>query len=157
MPAGNKIAIRAIGSMSESTRKLNPHLLYGNQGGIKTEIIQLSKKQNDQRVRQDSKPLMNKLESGWHSVLKLCDQVDQSTLRAQAIRFKLANGAWYKPDITAIVSGKQTAWECKGPKQMKGIAKGMLTIKVAAAQWPEVEFRLVWKQDGRWHQQIILS
>ena len=149
----SKASDRILSGANEAVRKLNPHLFGGSQPGVKTETIPATQ---EKRVRQDPKPLMNKLESQWFENLMRTPEVNQATLRAQAKRYKLANGAWYKPDMTAKVQGRETAWECKGPKQMKNMARGMLTIKVAAAQWPDVEFRLVWKQDGRFHQQIIL-
>lgn len=152
----NKAAERILSGANETVRRLNPHLFNpGAQQAAVANQPRIPLPEPSARVRQDSKPLMNKLESDWFEQLKRQPEVQQQTLRAQAKRYKLANGAWYKPDITAYHEGRETAWECKGPKQMKGMARGMLTIKVAAHQWPEVEFRLVWRQAGRWHQQII--
>lgn len=113
------------------------------------------------RVRQSDKPLMNKLEAEWFSILS-AQFPNYPRPRAQAKRYKLANGSWYKADVTAsswpveMGTPKETAWECKGGKKMKGNAKGMLTIKVAAALWPEVRFILVWKENGNFKQQEIL-
>ena len=113
------------------------------------------------RIRQDDKPLMNKLESQWFEILS-AQFPNYPRPRAQAKRYKLANGAWYKPDITSSlwpVEGegyKESAWECKGPSCMKNVARGLLTIKFAAAQWPEVVFYLVWKERGEWKQQRVL-
>ena len=106
------------------------------------------------RIRQDSKPLLNGLEQEWFNLLKAGRTVEN--LSAQALRFKLANGAFYKADIVGWVHGRLTAWECKGGKKMKGIAKSNLTMKVAAQQWPMVSFILVWKDNGGWCQQLIL-
>lgn len=110
------------------------------------------------RIRQDSKPLMNKLESEYFNTLILSGKY--WGLKPQAMRFKLANGAWYKTDITALGysngHGQIIAWEIKGGKGMKGHAKSMLTLKVAATIWPEIVWILVWKQDGQWQEQRIL-
>lgn len=117
------------------------------------------------RVRQDTKPLMNKLESEWFEVLKR--DYPGEVIRPQAKRFRLAAGAWYKPDFTAVLEYREpgsvdvrcyseVAWECKGPRQMKGVARGTLAIKAAAGQYPEVRWVLVWKECGQWRQQEVL-
>lgn len=104
------------------------------------------------RVRQTDKPLMNGLEMEWF--LELTRQGHRH-IHPQAKKFWLANGAWYRPDFTAIVDGRETAWECKGPKKSKGVAKGLLTLKFAADQWKTVKFILVWKEGMEWRQQVI--
>jgi len=113
------------------------------------------------RIRQDDKPLMNKLEGQWFEILS-AQFPNYPRPRAQAKRYKLANGAWYKPDVTASLwpvageAAREAAWECKGPSCMKNVARGLLTVKFAAAQWPEVAFYLVWKDHGEWKQQRVL-
>ena len=108
------------------------------------------------RIRQDAKPLMNGLETEWFNHLKSWGTVEN--LSGQALRFKLANGAWYKIDVVGWVNDRLTGWEIKGGKGMKGIAKSTLTMKVVAQQWPMVDFFLVWKnKDGQWNQQLVLS
>ncbi len=114
------------------------------------------------RIRQDAKPLMNQLEGDWFEVLS-AQYPNYPRPRAQAKRYKLANGAWYKPDVTSSlwpVAGemaRESAWECKGPSCMKNVDRGLLTIKFAAAQWPEVAFYLVWRNKrGPWQQQRVL-
>lgn len=175
----NKASERAIASASESTRRRNPHLfglapeqvaksVSNPEGKTLVEVFRAEAKGMNleqfmtaevalkgRRLRQDPKPLMNKLETEYFNYLnaRLCHE---PTLRPQARRYKLANGAWYKPDITACVNGRETAWECKGPKQMKSMARAMLTIKVAAHNWPEVRWMLVWKEQGRWMEQEVL-
>lgn len=115
----------------------------------------------EKRIRQNPKPLMNKLESEWFSILN-SQFPNFPRPRAQAKKYRLANGAWYRPDITAsqwpmpMLPATETAWECKGPKEMKNIARGILTLKFAAAAWPEVRFVLVWKEDGAWKEQDVL-
>jgi hypothetical protein len=150
----NKASERAIASMSESTRKRNPHLF--NNAAATTNPPAVTKVFAPvKRLRQDPKPLLNKLETEYFNYLnaRLCHE---PTLRPQARRYKLANGAWYKPDITANVNGRETAWEVKGPKQMKNMARAMLTIKVAAHHWPDVRWLLVWKEQGRWMEKEVL-
>jgi len=105
------------------------------------------------RIRQSSKPLMNKLEQ------EAFDRVGRiyfgiSNLRAQAIKFKIGNNAFYKPDITGILNDKWVAWEVKG-NGGKNIDRGILALKVAATQWPEIRFILIWKYCGAWREQIV--
>ena len=109
------------------------------------------------RVRQDegAGPKVNNLEAEWMAVLRV--EHPGVELRAQAKRYRIGNGSWYKPDITAVMGGREVAWECKGPKEMRGVAKGVLVLKAAAAAWPEVEFWLVWRKGGMWKKQRIFS
>jgi hypothetical protein len=161
----SKTADRILTGANEAVRRLNPHV-FGRSAETKAQrASEADKTAAIRRVRQETKPLMNKLESDWFRALSSNPEVIKCTLRAQSKRLKLGNGVWYKPDMTALtVTGitdretisKEIAWECKGPKQMKGMAKGMMTIKVAASQYPEIEFRLVWRESGQWFQQIVL-
>lgn len=136
---------------SETLRKLNPHL-YGdsvvvlsNKAGIPTTKVTIK------RLRQDPKPLMNKLEQDLFNYLqRLYPKVK---LHAQAKRFRLANGLWYKPDLTAVLDGQETAWEAKGPHAFRG---GFENLKFAASAWPEVNWILMWKNDDGWRSQKIL-
>ena len=122
-----------------------------------TPIAPIEAPKTPKRVRQGEKP-MNKLEAEWGRILEPL----AVHLRAQSKRYRLANSAWYKPDWTGEVLNKdtdefdETCWEVKGGKKMKGHAKSMLTLKVAASTWPEIRWILVWKENGQWQQQTIL-
>lgn len=107
------------------------------------------------RVRQDPKPLMNKLEAEWFQVLKTPGFVKGriENLRAQSKRYRLGNGIWYKPDFTGTVDLRETAWEVKGPHAFRG---GFENLKVAASLYPEMIWVLVWKDGGQWQTQEIL-
>ena len=107
----------------------------------------------DKRIRQGEKP-PNKLEADWRRHQEALHP--DIKFRAQAIRFRLANGAWYKPDLMAWMEGGLVCWETKGPKQAKNVARGILTIKVAATLWPELDFYLVWREKSVWKQQLVL-
>ena len=117
------------------------------------------------RIRQDSKPLLNKLEGEWFEQIKNLHP-DYPPVRPQAKRYQIGRGAWYKPDFTcsawpatshgAATTVMETAWECKGPSCVKGVAKGLLALKVAAHEWPEVRFVLAWKEGGKWFEQAVL-
>jgi hypothetical protein len=115
------------------------------------------------RIRQDSKPLLNKLEQEFYDRLTgiLSLNNDKTLVRAQAKRYKIGNGVWYKPDFTASwwtckgeeIDTTETAWEVKGPFAYRG---GLEALKTAAHQWPEVAFYLVWKENGEWKEQRVL-
>lgn len=107
------------------------------------------------RVRQSEKPVLNGLELQWF--MHLQSVYLDAVFHKQAMRLKLANGAWYKPDICATIEGQLTCYECKGPKEGKNVARGILALKFAAHEWPDVVFFLVWKSPaGVWCQQRIL-
>ena len=110
--------------------------------------------QSAKRIRQEEKPLLNKLEADW--LMHIHDSYAGESVHSQAIRFKIGNGAWYKPDFCVFFSGKLTCWEIKGPKQGKNVDRGLLALKIAAHLWPEVVFLLVWREDGAWKQQRVL-
>lgn len=102
------------------------------------------------RIRQDSKPLMNKLEMQfWRERL----EQRYPLAKPQAIRFKLGNGIWYKPDFVDFSIQPVTAWEVKGPHAFRG---GFENLKVAASAYPFVRWILVWKESGEWRQQEVL-
>lgn len=134
--------------------KILAQIARDDAGKSKPEEPVRAVKKSDKRIRQGEKP-PNKLEADWRLHMESITSITK--FRAQAIRFRLANGAWYKPDLMAWLGGKMVCWETKGPKQMKGIARGVLTIKVAAALWPEVQFILVWRENGVWKNQVVLQ
>jgi hypothetical protein len=108
-----------------------------------------AKRKANKRIRQSSKPELNKLEAEWFSRLPLL-----SGVRPQSIKFKLARNVFYKPDFFSIA--QLTAWEVKGLKG-KNIDRGKLALKVAATAWPEIKFILVWKDaEGVWQEQHVL-
>jgi len=133
--------------------------------GLSVDEFERSYTQTGKRLRQSSKPLMNKLESEFYARL-LADKASFATeIRIQARRYRLGNGIWYKPDFTASrwpwpgQTGQtlthETAWEVKGPKAFRG---GFENLKVAASLYPEIRWLLVWKnsETGQWQEQPIL-
>lgn len=104
------------------------------------------------RLRQSSKPLMNKLETELFHFLK-ANYPEDSVIVPQGIRFRLGNGIWYKPDFV-IFAGMVWAYEVKGPRAFRG---GFENLKVAAGLYPMIRWRLVWKdQNGIWQEQKVL-
>ena len=161
----NKIAEKAIGSASDGVRKLNPHL-FGQlppQNNPQVECARPKVKTlcevfaaEGKRIRQ-GEPKQGKWELEWKRMLEASG--DWLHVRAQSFRVRLANGAWYKGDVTATNKGpipRLHVWEVKGGKGMKGVAKGTLALKVAAAQYPEICWTLVWKENGKWQAQEVL-
>lgn len=114
----------------------------------------LGPKKQAKRLRQDTKPLMNKLETRFYEEM-LLDRFGKDDVKIQAIRLELALSIWYKPDffIPAIHDGNALAFEVKGPKAFRG---GFENLKVAARVHQWINFRLVWWADGEWHEQQIL-
>ncbi len=100
------------------------------------------------RIRQSSKPLLNKLEQEFRNT-RLCGM----GYHDQAIRFRLGNGIWYKPDFVWFGDGRVTAYEIKGPYAFRG---GYENLKVAASLYPEVRWTLAWKEGGLWKKQEVL-
>lgn len=104
------------------------------------------------RIRQSSKPLLNKLETQWRDYL--VTQYPGVKIHEQAVRFRLANGLHYTPDLGACVEGKWIFWECKGPKAFRG---GFENLKSAAHQYQEIDWWLCWKLEGEWTLQKVLA
>ena len=102
------------------------------------------------RIRQDSKPLMNALESRG---LLWANSHFGMVFRAQSLRFRLGNGIWYKPDATAIAETGRLCLEFKGPFAFRG---GFENLKVAAGLYPEWKWILAWEEKGEWKTQTVL-
>ena len=105
---------------------------------------------NKKRIRQDSKPLMNALESRG---LLWANSHFGMVFRAQSLRFRLGNGIWYKPDATAIAETGRLCLEFKGPFAFRG---GFENLKVAAGLYPEWKWILAWEEKGEWKTQTVL-
>ena len=134
--------------VSESTKKRNPHL-YQSSTVYADAVIR--------RIKQRTKPLLNKLEQEWRERLLLVSL----RIYSQSITFKLANGLKYTPDFFSFdwpstgEFNRPTAWEVKGPWATDdAIAK----VKMFAMAYPEIRVILVWKDDNKqWCQQRVLA
>lgn len=105
------------------------------------------------RVRQSSKPEMNKLETEFNSWLGF--DRPSLTRRPQAVTFKLANGVRYTPDFYDTET--LHAWEVKGSHKGSMRDDASVKLKVFAKEYPEIEVILAWKDStGQWCQQTIL-
>lgn len=112
------------------------------------------------RIRQSSKPLLNKLETEFFNRIK--DKYPNfPPVRPQAKTYRLCNGVRYSPDFTASSwpyddnMAKETAWEVKGKKAFDG---SLEKLKMAAHEYPEIRWLLVWKDKntGEWQEQVVL-
>lgn len=107
------------------------------------------------RLRQNTKPLLNKLETRALSYLRTV----HPSLRfyPQGVRFRLANGLWYKPDLVAFIEDDPEHWmiayEVKGPRAFRG---GFENLKMAASVYPDVAWFLIWEEGPHWLTQEIL-
>lgn len=113
------------------------------------------------RIQQSHKPMLNKLEAEWLA-LNANLHPNYPPIRPQAKTYRLANGVRYTPDFSASIwpdkseaggPSRETCWEIKGPKAWDD---AIVKVKVAAAQWPEVQWILCWKEMGQWQQQVVL-
>lgn len=147
-PTVYRLSLLRTGECAERERACN----IVPPAGVAHDIVQPPASAH--RVRQEHKPLLNKLESDYHALLKVMHPTVH--WRLQARRYRLANGVWYKPDITGLVDGREVAYECKGPKEVKGCSKGIAIAKIAAHEWPEVRFVLIWREAGQWFDQELL-
>jgi hypothetical protein len=104
------------------------------------------------RIRQD-KPI-NKLEKELLMRLQGHGGIVGSRFYPHGIRFKLANGLTYEPDIIEVhsFSNRFIAHEAKGPFAYDG---ALDKLKMAAHEWPSVSFWLHWKKDGQWLAQEV--
>lgn len=103
------------------------------------------------RVRQSSKPLMNKLETEFFERVK--DRSYRNTY-PQAITFRLANGVRYTPDLCVIGAAGIDCFEIKGKKMWDD---AIVKIKVAATIYPRIHWWMVWKKEGVWMEQEIVK
>jgi hypothetical protein len=152
-----------IPNAGTGVRKLNPHLYGTGAAATRLEAQQPvpdapavclgDRASVKKRIRQSTKPLLNKLETEW--LARLTSMFPSLNIHKQSWRVKLANGAWFKVDFCATLSGKWTAWEVKGPKRGKNVDRGMLALKCAVSRYSEINWILVWKDKGEWREQLL--
>lgn len=144
--------------VSESVKRRNPHLYTSVTGVAPTgETVTISIKP-PKRIRQSSKPLMNKLEQRCFD--HLCKT--QRPLHAQAVTFRLANGVRYTPDIISFdypwrnVDHCTVAWEVKGPWFTDD---AIVKLKVFAAAYPNILVLLAFEDEptGIWLFQEVFA
>lgn len=112
------------------------------------------------RIRQDTKPLLNKLETKFLNRIKDL-YPNYPPIRAQAKTFRLCNGVRFTPDLSCSIwpvengAARETCWEIKGPKSWDD---AIVKVKMAAHEFPEICWRFVWKDKTtkEWCEQILL-
>lgn len=103
-------------------------------------------------LRQSAAPALNKTEAAFWDILVV--EHPFSTVLAQELTLKIANGCRYTPDFAVVNrDGAPTFFEVKGHMRDDAAVK----IKVAAAQFPAWAFWLVWRKAGQWQQQRVLA
>lgn len=111
--------------------------------------VQQTQPKPTKRIRQSTKPLLNKLEQEWFDY---ATAIYHERIMPQSLGFRLGNGVVYWPDF---VSHSFThAWEIKGRQPIQD--DSVVKIKVAARLYPQIKWSLVWKEGGHWKDQIVL-
>ena len=70
----------------------------------------------------------------------------------ESMTLRIGNGVRYTPDFIGWLDGTLCAWEVKGFMRDDSAVK----IKVAAANFPEIDFHLAWLENKCWRLQKIL-
>ena len=102
------------------------------------------------RILQGQPKSLNRLEEEFLARLTYSNPGVQ--IRYQDKIYVVANGLKYIPDFTAIILGREYAWEVKGDYIWED---SIVKIKSMARQWPEIILTLNWKEDGAWMNQIV--
>lgn len=162
----NSFSAGAVATASDSTRRLNPELFGATGGNLALAVTARSLIRDaaptERRIRQQHGPKRNRLEAEWLRIVS-AQYPNYPRPRAHAKRYSIANGCYYTPDVSISIwpdlsehggPARETAFEVKGKKAWDD---AIVKIKVAAHEWPEVQWILVWKTNaGEWKQQIIL-
>ena len=149
--------IRARGwevSVGDAVRRLNQNV-FGKLDAETKEI--LNSAPLNRRIKQKTKG-PNLLEQSAMEYLSERNGLSRLglTVRHHALTLLLANGVRYTPDITGFSPkhDKLHAWEIKGKHAWDD---AIVKLKVAAHEWPNIQFYLMWKDDGVWQTQHILA
>lgn len=141
--------------------KRNPHVYAGAASQQPKARLPVSDAPRPARIRQSSKPLLNKLEQRYLGHLKaaacLRTEVPEELhwIGAQCFTLRLANGCKYTPDFwTFNDDGKLQAMELKGPHTWED---SIVKLKIAASLYPMFEFYLVrWDRDKcAWVEKLV--
>lgn len=104
------------------------------------------------RIRQASKPLLNKLEQEAMDMLHA--RFPYSKFQPHAMKLELANGSWYCPDIIEFPKEPPLhIYEVKGKHSWDD---AIVKLKVAARTWQEFHWWLMWKEGEVWKSQRVL-
>lgn len=149
-------------NVSESVRKLNPHLYDIEFYDKATEPDRMTTKPA-KRVNQSHKQ-PNKLEAEFARILRV--ENPNARISEQSVTFKIGNGVRYSPDLVMYqpyptvsgngitVAGTVVCYEVKGKHAWDD---AIVKLKVAAHEWPWIAWWLVWKEDGKWQRQQIIA
>lgn len=141
-------------TLPEHIKRLNPHLTIGRIELPQDKPEPSKRDKPPRRIKQDSKPLLNELEADFFVWLKRNNP--DAFIYSQAMRFRLGNGIWYKPDLIMFnpFTGRTIAIEVKGPHAFRG---GFENLKVAAGLYQHIVWQLAWREDGGWMFQTVLA
>jgi hypothetical protein len=160
------VASDAFRNASDAFRKRNPHLFIHDIkalaaiGDKSAAFKKLSSQPAGKPIRQRTKkPSQAELEFiAW-----LKAQHTHGIVLHEQLAFRLANGVVYWPDVVVInpMYTAFDAYEVKG-RRRKDAAwardDSRVKLKVAAGQYPWIQWTLVWKDEsGNWQEQVITS
>lgn len=154
-----------LSDMNDKTRRLVEHALANeqrykaaNRGVVSSPLPTAPGLEKPKaRLRQRTKPLLNRLETAFLQRLEHQYQ-HGATILSQSITLKIANGCRYTPDFVVITRRKDfgigiEVWEVKGAMAWED---GMIKLKVAAGLYPWITFNLASGKAGTWRIQQIL-
>ncbi len=122
------------------------------------DAIQLAKEKAPKRIRQSSKPLLNKTEQRCFDYLS--SSMIDAVVKEKPMTFRLCNGVRLTPDIGVfMIPGemKPRMIDVKGQQQIQDDA--VVKLKFAAKEWPMFAWLIMWEIDGvhgNWCVQEIL-
>lgn len=142
----------SLPTCNDTVRRLNPHL-FGPPIATHGQVCAPMGDHGKPRLRQRTGPKLNKTESAFFENLKAT--MGAAKHYAQSITFLIGNGVRFTPDFVSIFEFPKMiiAWETKGFMRDDAAVK----IKVAAATYPSIVFKLVTrKKGGGWDVQEVL-
>lgn len=134
-------------TVSEATRRLNPHLFGGTPRASAAEVPA-------PRIKQARAPKLTAIEN--RVLFDVTRRHCTDDVRPHALTLELANGCKYTPDVVAVpraAGGSITVFEAKGKKSWDD---AIVKLKVAARVWPCITFFLVDEVSGALRYERVL-
>lgn len=145
--------MRTTSDLEASGWTKNPDGSYSKGKKVLTPSVLARLDSPEKRLRQSSKPEMNKLESDYYTQVLLAFYKVEEVL-VHDITFRLGNGVRYTPDFAVFDGQKPACYELKGPMAWDD---SIVKLKVAASKYKMFRWVLVWRDEAKaWKTQEIL-